>query len=80
MLAGVFGTVPNYLCYVNTVLFYRVGGGSRLSGVLLAAATTGVMLIGKSSALFVRALADLRATADRLDVLSIRSLCHRIPS
>jgi hypothetical protein len=48
MLAGFTGTVPNYLCYVNTVLFYRVGGGSRLSGVLLAAATGGVMLIGPS--------------------------------
>ena len=48
MLAGVFGTVPNYLCYVNTVLFYRVGGGSRLSGVMLAAATGGVMLVGPS--------------------------------
>ncbi|KAL7411289.1 sulfate transporter family-domain-containing protein [Mrakia frigida] len=49
MLAGCFGTVPNYLCYVNTVLFYRVGGGSRLSGMLLAAATAGVMLIGPSA-------------------------------
>lgn len=48
MLAGIFGTVPNYLCYVNTVLFYRVGGGSRLSGVMLAAATAGVMLVGPS--------------------------------
>lgn len=44
--AGCFGTVPNYLCYVNTVLFYRVGGGSRLSGIMLALATTLVMTIG----------------------------------
>lgn len=44
--AGLLGTVPNYLCYVNSVLFYRVGGGSRLSGLMLAAATTIVLLLG----------------------------------
>ncbi|WWC61703.1 uncharacterized protein I303_104288 [Kwoniella dejecticola CBS 10117] len=46
--AGLTGTVPNYLTYVNTVLFYRVGGGSRLSGLMLAAATTAVMMVGPS--------------------------------
>ncbi|OCF36928.1 vacuolar protein [Kwoniella heveanensis BCC8398] len=44
--AGLTGTVPNYLTYVNTVLFYRVGGGSRLSGLMLAAATAAIMMIG----------------------------------
>ncbi|ODN79912.1 hypothetical protein L202_03801 [Cryptococcus amylolentus CBS 6039] len=46
VIAGLTGTVPNYLTYVNTVLFYRVGGGSRLSGLMLAAATTAIMMIG----------------------------------
>ena len=46
--AGLLGTVPNYLCYVNSVMFYRVGGGSRLSGIMLAAGTTMVLLIGPS--------------------------------
>ncbi|WVQ99241.1 hypothetical protein IAU59_006373 [Kwoniella sp. CBS 9459] len=46
LAAGLTGTVPNYLTYVNTVLFYRVGGGSRLSGLMLAAATAAVMMIG----------------------------------
>ncbi|WWD17472.1 hypothetical protein CI109_101913 [Kwoniella shandongensis] len=46
MLAGLTGTVPNYLTYVNTVLFYRVGGGSRLSGLMLAAATAAIMMVG----------------------------------
>ncbi|WVW83707.1 hypothetical protein I302_105728 [Kwoniella bestiolae CBS 10118] len=46
--AGLVGTVPNYLTYVNTVLFYRVGGGSRLSGLMLAAATTAIMMVGPS--------------------------------
>lgn len=44
--AGFLGTVPNYLCYVNSVMFYRVGGGSRLSGIMLAAGTAIVLLIG----------------------------------
>ncbi|UZJ54387.1 hypothetical protein CBS101457_003707 [Exobasidium rhododendri] len=44
--AGLAGSVPNYLCYVNSVLFYRVGGGSRLSGLMLAGATFCVLLSG----------------------------------
>ncbi|ELU36902.1 sulfate anion transporter [Rhizoctonia solani AG-1 IA] len=32
LLAGFTGTVPNYLVYVNTLLFYRVGGGTRVAG------------------------------------------------
>jgi SulP family sulfate permease len=46
ILAGLAGSVPNYLCYVNSVLFYRVGGGSRLSGLMLAGATFVVFLSG----------------------------------
>ncbi|KAJ7153000.1 sulfate transporter family-domain-containing protein [Mycena filopes] len=46
LLAGVLGTVPNYLVYVNTLLFYRVGGGTRIAGFLLAVATTILLLIG----------------------------------
>jgi sulfate permease, SulP family len=34
---------------VNTVLFYRVGGGSRLAGFLLAGATAVVMMTGTAS-------------------------------
>lgn len=48
LAAGAVGTVPNYLCYVNTVLFYRVGGGSRLSGIMLAMATAVIMFVGPS--------------------------------
>ncbi|EIW70854.1 hypothetical protein TREMEDRAFT_71395 [Tremella mesenterica DSM 1558] len=44
--AGLTGTVPNYLTYVNTVLFYRVGGGSRLSGIMLAIMTALIMFVG----------------------------------
>lgn len=44
--AGLLGTVPNYLCYVNSVLFYKVGGTTRLSGFLLALASFGVLVAG----------------------------------
>ncbi|KAI0821728.1 sulfate transporter family-domain-containing protein [Trametes gibbosa] len=46
LLAGLLGTVPNYLVYVNTLLFYRVGGDTRVSGFLLAGATTILLLVG----------------------------------
>ncbi|KAI0065142.1 hypothetical protein BV25DRAFT_1799226 [Artomyces pyxidatus] len=46
LLAGLFGTVPNYLVYVNTLLFYRVGGTTRISGFLLAGATVVLLLVG----------------------------------
>ncbi|KII84805.1 hypothetical protein PLICRDRAFT_342187 [Plicaturopsis crispa FD-325 SS-3] len=46
LLAGFFGVVPNYLVYVNTLLFYRVGGTTRIAGFLLAVATAVLLLIG----------------------------------
>ncbi|POW09116.1 hypothetical protein PSTT_07000 [Puccinia striiformis] len=45
-LAGLTGTVSNYLCYVNSVLFARVGGDSRLAGTMLAVVMMGVFAIG----------------------------------
>ncbi|KAF7986880.1 hypothetical protein HWV62_12628 [Athelia sp. TMB] len=38
--------LPNYLVYVNTLLFYRVGGTTRIAGFLLAVATAILLLIG----------------------------------
>ncbi|KAG1744926.1 sulfate transporter family-domain-containing protein [Suillus paluster] len=46
LLAGFLGTVPNYLVYVNTLLFYRVGGGTRTAGFLLAVATFILLILG----------------------------------
>ena len=46
LLAGLLGTVPNYLVYTNSVLFYRVGGDSRVAGFMLAIATFIVMIYG----------------------------------
>lgn len=53
LLAGALGTVPNYLVYVNTVLFYRVGGTTRVSGFLLAGATAVLLFIGTGPIAFI---------------------------
>lgn len=36
----------NYLVYANSVLFMRSGGDSRVAGVMLAAATIGILIVG----------------------------------
>jgi SulP family sulfate permease len=70
LASGLTGTVPNYLTYVNTVLcesseehcagtcadvvVYRCGGGSRLSGVMLALATGAIMFVGPTIIGFLR--------------------------
>lgn len=56
LLAGLFGTVPNYLVYVNTLLFYRVGGGTRIAGFVLALATLGLLLVGTGPIAFIPVL------------------------
>ncbi|TDL16311.1 sulfate anion transporter [Rickenella mellea] len=53
LLAGAFGSVPNYLVYVNTLLFYRVGGGTRLAGFLLAVFTVFLLLLGTAPIGFI---------------------------
>ncbi|KAG7756352.1 hypothetical protein KL911_001154 [Ogataea haglerorum] len=47
-LSGLCGSIQNYLVYTNSVLFIRAGADSRLSGVMLAMATTCVMWAGPS--------------------------------
>ncbi|ETN46344.1 uncharacterized protein HMPREF1541_00528 [Cyphellophora europaea CBS 101466] len=45
-LSGLFGSVQNYLVYTNSLLFMDSGGSDRLAGLLLAAATAGVLVAG----------------------------------
>ncbi|TDZ13004.1 Uncharacterized protein C8035_v000322 [Colletotrichum spinosum] len=45
-ISGLAGSIQNYLVYANTVMFMRSGGDNRLAGVMLAALTFGVMIIG----------------------------------
>ena len=44
--SGLLGSVPNYLVYVNSVLFIQNGGTTRISGFLLALGSVGVLLAG----------------------------------
>ncbi|RDB21774.1 Uncharacterized protein C24H6.11c [Hypsizygus marmoreus] len=53
LLAGFFGTVPNYLVYVNTLLFYRVGGTTRIAGFLLAVMTAVLLVIGTAPIAYI---------------------------
>ncbi|KAK7036773.1 hypothetical protein VNI00_011439 [Paramarasmius palmivorus] len=46
LLSGLLGSVPNYLVYVNTLLFYRVGGVTRVAGFLLVIANCVLLWIG----------------------------------
>ena len=45
-LSGCFGSVQNYLVYTNSLLFMDSGGNDRLAGLMLAAATFGILLSG----------------------------------
>jgi sulfate permease, SulP family len=45
-LSGLFGSVQNYLVYTNSLLFMDSGGSDRLAGLMLAAATFGVLIAG----------------------------------
>lgn len=45
-LLGALGSIQNYLVYTNSVMFIRAGADDRLAGVLLAAATAAVMMVG----------------------------------
>ncbi|KAJ5567394.1 hypothetical protein N7535_006700 [Penicillium sp. DV-2018c] len=45
-LSGFAGSIQNYLVYTNSLLFIASGGSSRLAGLMLAAATAGIMVVG----------------------------------
>ncbi|WBW71712.1 sulfate transmembrane transporter family [Schizosaccharomyces osmophilus] len=45
-LSGLVGSIQNYMTYTNSLMFIRSGGNNRLSGVMLAVATTGLLILG----------------------------------
>jgi sulfate permease, SulP family len=45
-VSGLFGSVQNYLVYTNSLLFMDSGGSDRMAGLMLAAATGGVLVAG----------------------------------
>jgi SulP family sulfate permease len=65
LISACVGSVPNYLVYVNTLLFYRVGGvpiapstgkESRIAGWLLALATLGLLVAGTGMVRYIPVL------------------------
>ncbi|KAG6902693.1 hypothetical protein C0995_012833 [Termitomyces sp. Mi166 len=53
LLSAAFGTVPNYLVYVDSLLFYRVGGGTRIAGFMLAVMIAVLLIIGTAPIAFI---------------------------
>lgn len=53
LLSGFMGSIQNYLVYTNSVVFIRGGGNSRLAGLMLAAATFGIMTVGPATIGFI---------------------------
>ncbi|KAI9738634.1 MAG: hypothetical protein M1834_008139 [Cirrosporium novae-zelandiae] len=45
-LSGFCGSIQNYLVYTNSLLFIRVGGTSRVAGIMLAIGSFGILVIG----------------------------------
>lgn len=45
-ISGLLGSIQNYLVYTNSVLFIKAGADDRMAGVMLAAATAGIMVVG----------------------------------
>lgn len=45
-VSGCFGSIQNYLVYTNSLMFMKSGGADRLAGLMLAAATFVIMIVG----------------------------------
>ncbi|RAK74196.1 sulfate transporter family protein [Aspergillus fijiensis CBS 313.89] len=52
-LSGFSGSIQNYLVYTNSLLFIDSGGNSRLAGIMLAAATAGILVVGPAIVGFI---------------------------
>lgn len=48
LLTGCLGGLQNYLCYSNSVLYFKCGGNSRIGGLFIAAVTAVFFVIGPS--------------------------------
>uniref|UniRef100_A0A7S2CMB3 Cyclic nucleotide-binding domain-containing protein n=1 Tax=Octactis speculum TaxID=3111310 RepID=A0A7S2CMB3_9STRA len=53
LLSGVFGGLQNYLCYSNSVLYYKCNGGGKVCGFFLTCATTLFFVIGPSAVQYI---------------------------
>ena len=53
LLAGLLGQCQNYLCYSNSVLYFRCNGNTKLSSLLVAAISVCLFFAGPSLIAFV---------------------------
>ncbi|CAE8737337.1 unnamed protein product [Polarella glacialis] len=53
MLSGCLGGLPNYLCYSNSLLCHKCGGGGRLSGFVLCTILLAAMVAGQGAIAYV---------------------------
>lgn len=49
LLSGAVGCLPNYICFSNSALYYKCGGGGRVCSALLALALFAFFMIGPSA-------------------------------
>jgi SulP family sulfate permease len=49
IISGMVGCLPNYVCYSNSALYYKCGGGGRFFSMALALALMAFFVIGPSS-------------------------------
>ena len=53
MLSGCCGGLQNYVCYCNSVTYFKCNGGGVVSGLLLALSSSVFFFIGPSAVVFV---------------------------
>jgi sulfate permease, SulP family len=53
ILSGCFGGLQNYVCYCNSVTYFKCNGGGIVSGLLLALSSSIFFFIGPSAVFFV---------------------------
>jgi len=53
LLAGLFGTVQNYLVYSNSLLYWKCGGGGVSCGLILAAVGSYFFVVGPDAVAYV---------------------------
>eukprot|EP00457_Paulinella_chromatophora_P001870 gb/GEZN01001872.1/.p1 GENE.gb/GEZN01001872.1/~~gb/GEZN01001872.1/.p1 ORF type:complete len:875 (+),score=80.42 gb/GEZN01001872.1/:73-2697(+) len=46
LIVAMFGGTQNYLCYSNSLLYFRCNGGGKISGIILAALTSIFYVVG----------------------------------
>jgi CRP-like cAMP-binding protein/anti-anti-sigma regulatory factor len=53
LLSGMFGGLQNYLCYSNSLLYFKCNGGGQVSGYLMSAVVAVMFWVGPSVVYFM---------------------------